>query len=347
MSYSILAVDLDSAEISLKALKKIEELKAAGATVVFGERKPVKAYGMSNSTAEDDLTVQRLGEKLWAGSPSLDTALKRSGLIPDFEGAFEYTHRRDGSMDIYFIAGSGRGECTFRVKGMQPELWNPVTGEISEVNGWNSTEDGRTRLTLELPLHGSAFIIFRKPGTPRPAESPAEIKKELALDGAWRVTFMAERGAPAEAVFDPLIQWNEHDDFGIRHFSGTATYHRSFEVSAEDAKKDAWLELGTVAALAEVKLNGINLGILWTAPWRVKLTGALKAGENKLEIEVTNAWANRLVGDCHLPPEERITRSNMQYEKGRRTLKNYQGFASSDALQPCGLKGPVKITLFQ
>ncbi len=345
MSYRILAVDLDNAEVSLAALQKIEELKKAGATVVFGDRKPVKSYGMSTSTTENDLAVQRLGEKLWADSPTIDDALKSAKLIPDFEGAFEYTHRRDGDTDIYFLLGSGKSECTFRVKDKQPELWNATTGEIEEI-GWTKSPDGRTKIVLDLPEHGSTFVIFRKKGSPTPAKAPAVLSKELALDGAWKINFMAGRGAPAEATFDPLIQWNEHPDFGIRHFSGTATYHKAFELSAEDAKKEAWMELGTVAALAEVKLNGKNLGIVWTAPWKIELTGALKAGENTLEIEVTNPWANRMVGDCELPPEERITKSNMQYQKGKRTLKNFQGFASSDMLQPSGLKGPVRVCIY-
>ncbi|MFO7936652.1 MAG: glycosyl hydrolase [Kiritimatiellia bacterium] len=345
MSYRILAVDLDNAGISPATLRKIEKLKKAGATIVFGDRRPIKSHSMSNTVTEDDLAVQRLAEKLWADSPSLEEAMKTAKLVPDFEGLFEYTHRRDADTDIYFLRGSGKSECTFRVADKQPELWNPVTGEIEEI-GWTKSTDGRAKVTLDLPEDGSAFVIFRKKGVPAPSKAPAKLTKELALDGAWKVNFMAGRGAPAEAVFDPLIQWDQHSDFGIRHFSGTATYHKTFKLSEEDVKKEAWLHLGTVAALAEVKLNGQNLGIVWTAPWKIELTGALKAGENKLEIEVTNAWANRLIGDCHLSPEERITKSNMQYQKGKRTLKNFQGFASSDALQPSGLKGPVQIAVF-
>lgn len=98
-----------------------------------------------------------------------------------------------------------------------------------------------------------------------------------------------------------------------------------------------------MGALAQVRLNGKDLGVVWTAPWKLELTGLLKSGKNALEIEVTNAWANRLIGDAALPPEQRITKSNLQYEKGKRTLKNFQGFASMDALQPFGLMGPVML----
>ena len=82
------------------------------------------------------------------------------------------------------------------------------------------------------------------------------------------------------------------------------------------------------------------------APWKVELTGLLKSGNNALEIEVTNTWANRLIGDAALPPEQRITKSNLQYQKGKRTLRNFQGFASSDELQPSGLMGPVVLRFY-
>ena len=345
MSYKLLVVDLDSTAVSLKALKKIEKLKKAGANIVFGDRIPVKAYSMGKTTTADDLAVQELGEKLWKNSPTLNESLNKLKLPPDFEGPYEYTHRRDDDTDIYFMLGSGKSECTFRVEDKQPELWNPVTGETKEI-GWTESTDGRAKVTLDLPEHGSAFVIFRKEGSPKPVAKTPVATGTKEITGSWKVTFQPERGAPAEAVFNTLMPWSNHSDFGIKHFSGTATYHKSFEVSKADAAKTAWLELGTVAALAEVKLNGKNLGIVWTAPWKVELTGALKAGSNKLEIEVTNPWANRLVGDSALPPEKRITKSNMQYQKGKRTLKNFQGFASSDALQLSGIAGPVQIKFY-
>ena len=345
MTYRVLAVDLEDEQVSLAALRKIAEIKKSGVPVVFGKRMPKRTPGLAAGDAE----VRRLGEELWAGTPALAEALKAQKLPPDFEGPFEYTHRRDGESEIYFVAGTGKADCTFRVSGKQPELWDAVSGKISTEDGGQRTEDGRTRLTLDLPEHGSLFVVFRKPsersGVGR-RESGVARPEVLPLSGAWQVSVQAGRGAPETAVFDPLIDWSKHADEGIRHFSGTATYRKAFEVTAVQSALHARLQLGAVAALAHVRLNGKDLGIVWTAPWQSELTGALKPGKNELEIEVTNAWANRLVGDAALPPEQRITKSNMQYEKGKRTLKAYQGFASEDALQPSGLQGPVCIEFF-
>lgn len=346
MRYELLAVDLDDEQVSLAALRRIAELKAAGAMVVFGTRRPKQSPGVMGITAKRDVEVRQLGEVLWRGTPTLEQALKTRGLVPDFEGPFEYTHRRDGETDIYFVAGTGKAECTFRVKGKRPELWHAVSGTISEADNWQTMADGRTRLVLNLPQQGSLFVIFRRPGQPQPATPAPGPVAEETLDGAWEVCFMPGRGAPEKATFDPLAGWDKHADPGIRHFAGTATYRKPFEVTVERAAMKGWLELGTVDALAQVRLNGKDLGVVWTAPWKVEVTGALKAGRNELEIEVTNTWANRLVGDAGLPPEKRITTSNMQYEKGKRTLRAFQGFASEDKLQPSGLRGPVKVVFF-
>lgn len=349
MSYGLLAVDFDDERATPAALRKIAELRQAGATVVFGARRPTRVAGQGGGDDE----VKRLAAALWgeAAAPAANVAdaLKALKLAPDFEGPFEYTHRRDADTDIYFLLGSGQAACTFRVSGRQPELWDAVRGTIKAVP-FETTPDGRTRLTLDLPEHGSTFVVFREGNAQRSTLKPEtrNLKPET-LSGPWEVTFQSGRGAPAKAVFDSLIDWTAHSDPGIKSFSGTATYRKTFEVTAGQAGRAAVLDLGTVAALAQVRLNGKDLGVVWTAPWQVELTGALKAGANALEIEVTNPWANRLVGDAALPPEQRVTKSNMALRNGPRkggdyTLRPFAGFSSEDALQPSGLKGPVTLS---
>ena len=83
--------------------------------------------------------------------------------------------------------------------------------------------------------------------------------------------FQAGRGAPEKAVFQTLVDWTKHADSGIKYFSGTATYRQAFEVTAEQAERKAVLQLGDVSALAQVRLNGKDLGVVWTAPWQAEL----------------------------------------------------------------------------
>ena len=94
-----------------------------------------------------------------------------------------------------------------------------------------------------------------------------------------------------------------------------------------------WLDLGDVHELAEVKVNGQSCGIVWCPPWRVDLTNAVKPGENELQIEIVNFWPNRIIGDASLPPEQRLTRTNIRK------------LTASTPLEPAGLLGPVQLLL--
>jgi len=168
------------------------------------------------------------------------------------------------------------------------------------------------------------------------------------LAGPWQVSFQPGRGVPESLVFERLVPWNEHPDEGVKYFSGTATYRKTFELSPQQAACTLRIELGEVKCLAEVRLNGKPLGIVWTAPWCVDATGVARPGSNELLISVTNTWVNRLIGDAALPEDKRITRTNIALRAGKRepTFRAFQGFASEDPLMPSGLLGPVQLEFF-
>jgi hypothetical protein len=143
----------------------------------------------------------------------------------------------------------------------------------------------------------------------------------------------------------------------VKHFSGTATYAKAISVPASLIGKDKrlYLDLGNVAVMAEVTLNGKNLGILWKAPYRVDVTDAVKAGENALELSVVNLWINRMIGDELLPEDSQRNPNGtlktwpkwVQESKlsptGRHTFTSWRLWKKDDPLQPSGLLGPVTL----
>jgi alpha-L-rhamnosidase len=159
----------------------------------------------------------------------------------------------------------------------------------------------------------------------------------LAIEGAWQVSFPPNLGAPATTNFDRLMSWTESADDGIKYFSGTATYEKELEIPADffSASRKLLLDLGAVKNLAEVDLNGKNLGILWKEPFRVDMTDAAVAGTNRLKIRVTNLWPNRLIGDEKLPAAQRITWASVHPYK------------ANSPLLPSGLLGPMRILTAQ
>ncbi len=152
------------------------------------------------------------------------------------------------------------------------------------------------------------------------------------ITGPWELSFPDGWGAPQRVVFNTLISWTDSDNSGIKYFSGTATYRKRFHLKNEATEGvQLYLDLGNVQELAEVKVNGKPLGVLWMPPFRADITDAVHAGENELEIRVTNLWPNRLIGDQLLSPQKRYTKTNIR--------KFHKDFP----LRISGLLGPVRI----
>ena len=264
----------------------------------------------------------------------------------------------------------------FRVSAKSPELWLPDGGTILQQPVYEQTQEGM-RVPLELAPYGSHFIVFRKQvsqshlvSLDRGINATTVNKKEvkitafengiykmkisdgqtikfeidqipsaLQITGPWEVHFPTGWGAPDSVTFAELKSWTEHENPGIRNFSGTACYKKEFVIPRQwfGGGRKIYLDLGNLWALGEVTLNGQSLGVVWKPPYRVEITKAAVAGQNKLEIEITNTWANRLVGDAQLPPDNRYSRTNI-------TSSGTPGKPWKDIpLRESGLFGPVEL----
>jgi hypothetical protein len=346
MSYRVLALDPNSQHMSLAVLRKIRDLVKAGAVVVGP--KPME----SPSLADDQAEFRAIAGQLWGSgigkrkvedSQTIAQALDALRVAPDFEytkpqqdTTLMFVHRRLADGDVYWVSnGNNRSEimeATFRVQGKEPELWHADTGVIEPAP--YSIASGRTTVPLRLDPQESVFVVFRKasaaPSRTRPVPAEATI---ASVTGAWDVAFQADRGAPAKITLDALSSWSDNSDPGVKYFSGTATYTKTIQVSADWFEPGAklWLDLGDVKNIAEVSVNGRRFGIFWKRPFRVDMTSALKAGANTLEIKVTNLWVNRLIGDQQPNVTKKYTYTAMQF------------YRAESPLLPSGLIGPVLI----
>ena len=275
--------------------------------------------------------------------------LAEMGVEPDFtvlkggsqEGPdrIDYIHRRTESAIIYFVCNSAKESktllCRFRDAEGRPEIWDPVTGEIRLAKGVSRQADNACNIELELPAIGSAFVIFRRDGQApkRTAFLFADTSvRKTPVQGTWTVKFQPGRLAPEYVQWDELIDWTTSHEPGIKYFSGTATYSLPFDMPYA-ATGNHWLDLGTVREVGEVRMDGQDLGIAWTYPFRVEVpTKLLSKGAHTIEVKVTNVWNNRLVGDQFLPKEKRVTRTNL---KGKHK--------KDSPLVSSGLLGPVTL----
>ncbi|HYO25147.1 MAG TPA: glycosyl hydrolase, partial [Lacipirellulaceae bacterium] len=354
-SYAMLALPAGNC-YSLRALEQIARLADGGALVV-GD-KPTRPIGLS-ATPADEARFRELADRLWSAGGATERAavtgaapreaLQLRGVTPDFifeaeaDGTeIDYFHRRSAGADVYFLANRrdepAAFEASFRMSGRQPELWDPVTGATADAGAFVQ-RGGRTRLPLRLPAGGSLFVVFRRPISTdaRGAASRNDLAWEpkAEIRGPWRVAFDPAWDGPADVEFRTLSDWSQHAEPGIRYYSGTARYRTMFEMPADlpsaAARRPMVLSLGRVENVASATLNGKPLGVAWTEPFQVAATEALRPGRNELEIEVTNLWPNRLIGDQRRPRSERLTSTNITKFRG------------DSPLLPSGLLGPVQV----
>jgi hypothetical protein len=228
-------------------------------------------------------------------------------------------------------------DFTFRVDGKLPEIWNPVDAGMIEAGAF-TRNNGCITLPLELDRFGSVFIVFSKnlsAGTTGKSGHNYPVQKMLAeIQGPWRVAFDPRWGGPGEVEFPKLVSWTERKEDGIRYYSGKAVYRKTFDIIHPTGNR-LFLDLGKLSHVAEIRLNGKDLGILWCAPWQLEVTGTVKQTGNVLEIGVINLWANRVIGDLNLPAEKRLTTTHGIFRFGE--------LRDSTPLIESGLLGPVRI----
>ena len=189
--------------------------------------------------------------------------------------------------------------------------------------------------------------MFRKPisnnESGKAKRNSLELSTILELGDSWKVSFDPEWGGPGEVAFPKLTNWIDNLVDGIKYYSGKATYRKSFNLIEVDKElknggipeKRLFLDLGKVEDVAEVRLNGKKLGILWCPPWRVEITGTVKPSGNSLEIDVINLWANRVIGDLNLPKDKRFTKTHDGFR--------FDMIKGNTPLLDSGLLGPVRI----
>jgi len=290
----------------------------------------------------DGTGVHAVGKgKVYAGMDAAG-ALKALEVAPDFDHSkpesdtrIEFVHRRVTDGEIYFLDNrSDRDEtvdASFRVTGKAPELWHAETGKSEPAT--YATANARTTVPLHLEPWGTVFVVFREPAVVPARVLPSAIETKLAdVDGPWEVRFQEGRGAPASISLDRLMSWTESGDAGVKYFSGVGTYTKTIEATAEWLKPggSVWLDLGDVKNLAEVSVNGVSLGVVWHAPYRVDVMQALKPGKNVVVIKVVNAWVNRLIGD-------------QQAGATKYTYADITPYKADGPLLPSGLLGPVTL----
>ncbi len=414
-------------------LRQIRDLVVQGACIL-GEP-PVATPGLTDYPAADD-RLKQFAEELWgkAAVPvqdrqvgrgrvfrgiSPEEALKRMSIVFDFSSdkKLKYIHRSVGNTDIYFVASGADSivvaNCSFRVKGKQPQWWDPETGRMNPMTAYASEGNGTIKVPLVLDPIGSGFVVFIPEDHPDPERviqiarngevlyrggvasfetgkghtsrdmidlTKREItlpgdyeftladgkvrriailpqQKAITIAGQWKLKFPEGSRAPAEVKLGKLESWTEYDNKEVNYYSGTAKYFNTFTLPEGLPQKGErlYLDLGKVAVMAKVFVNGKEAGICWKPPYRTDITSLVQQGENHLQIDVVNLWINRMIGDEHLGEDSERNEDgalkswpgwvmkDQESPAGRCTFTTWRLWKKDDPLQESGLLGPVWI----
>lgn len=369
IAYRVLVLP-DHKVLSMQVLEKVERLLQRGSQIIGP--KPEKFVSLVGGQEAQD-KFHTLSDKIW-GEEISEKGEKKYGkgivawgitardyliskdipvdfniLESDSKTDYDYIHYTINESDVYFVSNQTterkKINGQFRVSGKHPELWDALNGVTREAEAF-SQQNGITTVPLTLEPYGAVIVMFNKKiekekqGTA--TRNYCDYKTVKKIEGKWQVHFDTQWGGPGAVTFPGLIDWSIHNDESIQYYSGPAVYNKTFTLDFEPQKnKQYWLQLSSVkdVGIARVTINGKDIGIVWTKPFRVAISGELKKGENTLEIKVVNSWFNRVAGDQIFPDKKQYTSTNIVL------TNDFRGRPREEIpLEPSGLLGPVLIT---
>ena len=306
----------------------------------------------------------------------------------------DYTHyKTDDGLDSYLVWNTSdkwiSKDCYFRQQDKIPEIWDPVSGNIIPVTIYNNLEN-QMLVPVTLAPYETCFVVFKNGKTSShyieittTAQKPPLIRytpegfhfleegtfelisgtgsqnienkpETIPIEGPWKLYFPEDWGAPDSISLEKLISWSDVLDEGVRYFSGTASYRKTFEFKKNSASIEGYrvyLDLGDLTEIAEVWLNDQPIGITWAKPHRFDITNIIKAGPNILKVEIANTWKNRLIGDAKNNTDYTTT----NFTRGNPNLPRTNYLTHNDGKAPwkelplrkSGLLGPVTINVFK
>ena len=345
--------------VPAETMRRLEQLAASGTLVVATRRLPALAPGLRASDAERK-EVAEISRRLFSGPGAFvesDTELGKtlaSRLRPDVSLSpaapdIGFLHRTTDSAEIYFLANTGNVRRSvrgaFRVTGLQPEWWDPLTGRVQPADVLERA-GGATVVALDLEPYGSRLLVFTRRTLPR-VSPPAGAAAPMDLSSGWRVTFGVNTKPLA---MESLRSWTESDD--TRYYSGIAVYEKELTVPQIAAGMPIRIEFGEgqpipppgprvqalldapVREAAVVWVNDRRAGAVWCPPFSVDVTGLLKTGQNRIRIEVGNTAINYLAGRAL--PDYRLLNLKYGVRFEPQDMKNLQPL-------PSGLVGRVQL----
>jgi hypothetical protein len=337
--------------MSVAVAKKILQLVKDGATILMSKEYK-EAIGLHEKNADikksmDELFKQGNKKGKVVLTPFMDSSFAKLGLLKDAEivnnkHTIAWTHRKTIDGDIYFVSNQENGyrnvEMYLHASGELVETWDPEKGVMIS-REYAHKLASLTYVNFNLGANQSVFlVVLKNPSKSLKVTSHRTIRSASLIPlGSWSVKFDTSYGGPAQPLIigerEDFKSWSSYSDPAIKYYSGTAVYSASFNWDVENAGRTATINFdSTIYNIATIRVNGIDCGTIWSDSYELDISKGLKTGKNKIEIIVSNTWANRLIGD-QLTEGENISSTTAPFR-----LKN-------KPLLPAGLTGRVYLSV--
>lgn len=297
--------------------QKLMSLAKQGATVVFLDNYPtdVPGYGQMekrhahfkkvSKTLPAFGVTAKVGKGRIISGTDYATTLALCDILPEAMRTAEGLHclrRTNATGHHYFISSLQSkdvdGWVTLGKDAECAMIFDPMTGKM----GWAEVrqQNGKTEVRLQLKSGESCILqtftsaksVASNSVQPWPYYQEGAIS--LNMDRGWQLSFVESVPAlPDTFNIDRLTDWTTLPVASAATNMGTGLYSLKFNLP--NWKADDWmLDLGDVRESARVRINGKEVGCAWAVPYSLRVGQYLQAGENILEVEVTNLPANRI-----------------------------------------------------
>ena len=172
-----------------------------------------------------------------------------------------------------------------------------------------------------VPTGPSAVPVSRLLSLAPAASAPEFVEK---VEGPWNLTLrQPQLDSTWTATLDSLQDFKDMKDSSFVNFMGTVNYTTTVKLDAKNLPK--YMDLGKVADICELKINGRTVGTKWFGERIYNISPYVRSGENSIEVKVTTLMGNYM----------QTLKDNLTVQ--RFVLRRNQPYVSA------GLIGPVKL----
>ncbi|MDE5839961.1 MAG: glycosyl hydrolase family 2, partial [Muribaculaceae bacterium] len=284
----------------VETLNALKDLKSKGANVIFTEKLPLDVPGLGSLEARRQ-RLEDLKKDMASPAKDIQAAIRMTGATPEplrTKGVSLLRRVNEAGGYNYFLALLNEngidGWETLAVPAESVMIFDPLTGKKGKAKT-RKGPNGTTEILLQV-APGQSLLLKTFPTDVAADEWNYYDKGDaINIDKGWSITFLESQPA-IEGTFetDTVTAWTNLAPEEAKINTGTARYKTSFNLPIEIVADEWLLDLGDLRESAAVKVNGSEVGKVWSVPFTIEIGKYLHPGTNTLEIDVTNLPANRI-----------------------------------------------------